>query len=43
MAAKKRGSRKSGPTTSGGRCKYGKVKVGTRKGLCRMNKKAKKA
>lgn len=36
-------SRKNGPTTASGKCKFGKVKTpGPRKGLCRMSKPPKK-
>lgn len=37
-------SRKQGPVTSSGKCKYGKVKTpGPRKDLCRMKPRPKKA
>lgn len=36
-------SRRQGPLTSGGKCKFGKAKNGPRKGLCRLTKRAKKS
>jgi hypothetical protein len=35
-------ARKQGPTTSGGKCKFGKAKTGPRKGMCRMSRRPKK-
>jgi hypothetical protein len=38
----KRGSAKRGITTASGRCRFGKVKVGKRKGKCLKNKRCKR-
>lgn len=38
----KRKKRAKRPTTSGGRCKYGKVSRGKNKGKCRTRRKSKR-